>query len=354
MTHPSPTDLEEISAILAEAQAEAVKWNACCAALRAAILKYIKSNFTTATAGKAERELLEVGTLFYKDAGQNLLTHIAALEAELVDKGERIGHWVKRVEQLEAQLATSLPDDPETDGTDAAHPAWWRGQERGVDGAAQSILNVIAKGRADGTAGSKLLQQAREQVVALLSGATSAEQSFDGTIHPDGTPNQVTASTWLSGAATEEQPRLHRITCKYWNGWGPCDCGAGAATPAPIGGLTAQVLRLLDELDDDDLLPISRRHIIRTIQDLIKSTPTLQENTARHADGLDTHGGTGVGSASLSPVAPAPTAALTEEERNLLVFMADTNTALSFKERQRCREITYRLAAKSPPQGAEE
>lgn len=93
MTHPDtprPPMSETVKPLTPdeEAQVEAVKWNACCAALRAAIIKYIKSKYTTATAGEAERELLEVSSIFYKDAGQNLLDRIASLERDLAQSRE--------------------------------------------------------------------------------------------------------------------------------------------------------------------------------------------------------------------------------------------------------------------------
>lgn len=62
-------------------------------------------------------------------------------------------------------------DNPEYDGTDAAHPAWWRGQERGVEGAAERIL-VAASGKdgGSGVLGSPKLEAARRAVLALRRG----------------------------------------------------------------------------------------------------------------------------------------------------------------------------------------
>lgn len=37
-----------------------------------------------------------------------------------------------------------VTDDPSLDGTDGAHPAWWRGQDAGVDGAAAVLEKVTA------------------------------------------------------------------------------------------------------------------------------------------------------------------------------------------------------------------
>ena len=52
------------------------------------------------------------------------------------------------VERLRARLATAPPDDPEADGTDAAHPAWWRGNDAGCKGA----MSLLARLRTDNDA----------------------------------------------------------------------------------------------------------------------------------------------------------------------------------------------------------
>lgn len=49
------------------------------------------------------------------------------------------------VERLRAEFAVSPPDEPEADGTDAAHPAWWRGNDAGCKGA----LALVARLRAE-------------------------------------------------------------------------------------------------------------------------------------------------------------------------------------------------------------
>lgn len=49
---------------------------------------------------------------------------------------------------LRARLATTPPDDPEADGTDAAHPAWWRGNDAGCKGA----MSLLARLRTDNDA----------------------------------------------------------------------------------------------------------------------------------------------------------------------------------------------------------
>lgn len=38
-----------------------------------------------------------------------------------------------------------MTDDPSLDGTDGAHPAWWRGQDAGVDKAAEVLERTTAR-----------------------------------------------------------------------------------------------------------------------------------------------------------------------------------------------------------------
>jgi len=39
---------------------------------------------------------------------------------------------------------TSDPADPHWDGTDGAHPAWWRGQAAGIETACREIDRILA------------------------------------------------------------------------------------------------------------------------------------------------------------------------------------------------------------------
>ena len=58
----------------------------------------------------------------------------------------------------------------EGDGTDAAHPAWWRGQDDGVRGATERVqhaLDVDLSLKQSGTIGYQPLQEVVEQVLAL-------------------------------------------------------------------------------------------------------------------------------------------------------------------------------------------
>lgn len=42
--------------------------------------------------------------------------------------------------------AAELTDDPDNDGTDAAHPAWWRGHDRAMGKACDALSAVLDLG----------------------------------------------------------------------------------------------------------------------------------------------------------------------------------------------------------------
>ena len=69
---------------------------------------------------------------------------------------------------------TASPCDPHWDGTDGACPAWWRGQDVGVDGACMRVEEALA-GDARGTC-SKRLQAVRERVAELVRRAGTADE----------------------------------------------------------------------------------------------------------------------------------------------------------------------------------
>lgn len=63
----------------------------------------------------------------------------------------------------------TVVDNPFWDGTDAAHPAWWRGQERGVDGTCEQIRKIL-DGEAHGPPfhyGSELLSEIAQRTWEL-------------------------------------------------------------------------------------------------------------------------------------------------------------------------------------------
>lgn len=68
--------------------------------------------------------------------------------------------------ELQDRADWATADHPGYDGTDGAHPAWWRGQAAGVDGAADAIMRVIERG-ACGSFGSEKLQAVADAVCRL-------------------------------------------------------------------------------------------------------------------------------------------------------------------------------------------
>lgn len=61
-----------------------------------------------------------------------------------------------------------IPDDPEADGTDYAHPAYWRGSDAGVRGAVMRIRQAI-DGHDDGSGviGDSDLEDVRRKILAM-------------------------------------------------------------------------------------------------------------------------------------------------------------------------------------------
>src|SRR5690606_11207719 len=55
-------------------------------------------------------------------------------------------------------LLVSRADDPETDGTDFAHPAYFRGRRDGIRGAVDALERVLDHERRGGTFGDERLQ----------------------------------------------------------------------------------------------------------------------------------------------------------------------------------------------------
>lgn len=84
-----------------------------------------------------------------------------------------------------------MNDDPELDGTDGAHPAWWRGNDDGVKSVVQ-ILQKIIDGKDDGggTMGYEPLEKLRRDMLAfrqaLLDVAKHPHNTYPGDSLTDG------------------------------------------------------------------------------------------------------------------------------------------------------------------------
>lgn len=65
--------------------------------------------------------------------------------------------------------ATLLPDDPEWDATDFAHPAWWRGNDAGADAVVRRLEKVLdGKDEGAGVLGGRKLEAIRRRLLGLL------------------------------------------------------------------------------------------------------------------------------------------------------------------------------------------
>lgn len=60
------------------------------------------------------------------------------------------------------------PDHHESDGTAAAHPAWWRGHEAGTDDAVVRIRKVLdGTDHGEGYLGSRALERLRRELLDM-------------------------------------------------------------------------------------------------------------------------------------------------------------------------------------------
>lgn len=58
-------------------------------------------------------------------------------------------------------------DRPDADGTDFAHPAWWRGNDRGVAATVEALNKILDSGRDGGTFGYRPLEELANRIAAL-------------------------------------------------------------------------------------------------------------------------------------------------------------------------------------------
>jgi len=76
---------------------------------------------------------------------------------------------------LAARLGEPIRDDPDADNTPYAHPAFWRGQDSGIAGAAMRIRRVLdGDDHGAGVLGSAELEDVRRRVIALRDVMTAA------------------------------------------------------------------------------------------------------------------------------------------------------------------------------------
>lgn len=86
---------------------------------------------------------------------------------------------VSAKDELQDRADHATVDNPGYDGTDAAHPAWWRGEEHGSDFTADVLRGVAENGKV-GTYGGERVERAalaieglRLKIAAILATATA-------------------------------------------------------------------------------------------------------------------------------------------------------------------------------------
>lgn len=89
-----------------------------------------------------------------------------------------LAHDLKDARARVAELERNANDDPELDATDAAHPAWWRGQEQGAAAVCLRIAEWV-KGEARGGSHYEPLESARASVLALVDRVAELEREVE-------------------------------------------------------------------------------------------------------------------------------------------------------------------------------
>jgi len=109
-------------------------------------------------------------------------------------------HWCK-----EGKLPPHEPvpevrtDEPGLDGTNEAHPAWWRGQERGAEGVIEVLTEILDGKSHTGTFGSPALEALARRLsspsgVALTKLVKKAY--LDGCMEACGEPHRHNWNGW--------------------------------------------------------------------------------------------------------------------------------------------------------------
>lgn len=104
-------------------------------------------------------------------------------------------------------------DYSDADGTDAAHPAWWRGYDHGVASTMQIINRILDGGRDGGTFGYRPLEELANRIGALRSPLVSVEEPDNSTprfpVELAGT--RLAEISEELGRAKAERDRLHAL-----------------------------------------------------------------------------------------------------------------------------------------------
>lgn len=95
-------------------------------------------------------------------------------------------HLCEQTADLQNVYDRKLQDCVEYDGTDAAHPAWWRGMDFGIDKAVDRIRAVL-EGRDNGKGifGSIALEMLRRDLLKLLPQINTQVEGTDTGNHTE-------------------------------------------------------------------------------------------------------------------------------------------------------------------------
>jgi hypothetical protein len=113
---------------------------------------------------------------------------------------------------LRAREAIGAVDNPDLDGTDGAHPAWWRGNDAGVHSAAQIILKAATTDTGSGVIASKEMEAARRVVISMRDELTDLQDRVRKFQKAFG--NRVNGRRWLERKVSDAIDRyeMNRYT----------------------------------------------------------------------------------------------------------------------------------------------
>lgn len=78
--------------------------------------------------------------------------------------------WDTCLDVADAYLDMLARGDPQWDGTDAAHPAWWRGNDRGVEQVVERLTEVLdGKDNGSGVLNFPPLESLRRRLLGILA-----------------------------------------------------------------------------------------------------------------------------------------------------------------------------------------
>lgn len=90
-------------------------------------------------------------------------------------KNKVLGWLCETMNAIPSKLQ-ALRDDPESDATDAAHPAWWRGEEYGAFEMVRMVEKILAgQDSGCGMKGNAKVEKARRDLISLVTALRDAE-----------------------------------------------------------------------------------------------------------------------------------------------------------------------------------